>query len=537
MENGGAKTVDSGEARLRALGYKQEFKRDFNLFTNSAISFSIISILTGITSSFSIAYNNGGPVSLIWGWFWVAIMTMSVGIAMAEIVSSLPSSGGPYFWSAELATRRWSPFAAWMTGWFNLLGQAAVTAGIDFALASHISAMWVLSNGYILTQSQLLLVYFIILLLHALINFLPTRFLALWNAASVVWHVLGTFVLIILLPAVAPVHQSGAYVFTTFNSDTSASGVPSSGYLFLLGILMSQFTLTGFDACGHMSEETRNADVSAPWGIIVALGTSAVVGWGYIMALLFSIQDPTDLATGNANGYMIGQIYYDAFNARFGTGTGGIVAMGIPMIAMFFCGGSSVTSNSRMLWSFSRDGALPGYKLWSSVNPWTKTPVNAVLFMVTLAFILGLPMLSSTIAFQAVVSISVIGLYISYAIPIAIRLLNNKQFQPGPFHLGKIGLVIGWIAVGWVVFITAVFIMPTAFPVTRDNLNYAGVAVGIVLLGALLFFFFPFIGAYRWYRGERHTIEDFSAHRDAAQNDNIQNPKSGKLPGSNGSIN
>ena len=99
--------------------------------------------------------------------------------------------------------------------------------------------------------------------------------------------------------------------------------------------------------------------------------------------------------------------------ARFGTGTGGIVAMGIPMIAMFFCGGSSVTSNSRMLWSFSRDGALPGYKLWSSVNPWTKTPVNAVLFMVTLAFILGLPMLSSTIAFSAVVSISVIGLYIS----------------------------------------------------------------------------------------------------------------------------
>ena len=87
--------------------------------------------------------------------------------------------------------------------------------------------------------------------------------------------------------------------------------------------------------------------------------------------------------------------------------------MGIPMIAMFFCGGSSVTSNSRMLWSFSRDGAVPGYKLWSSVNPWTKTPVNAVLFMVTLAFILGLPMLSSTIAFQAVVSISVIGLYIS----------------------------------------------------------------------------------------------------------------------------
>jgi amino acid transporter len=106
-----------------------------------------------------------------------------------------------------------------------------------------------------------------------------------------------------------------------------------------------------------------------------------------------------------------------AMQARFGTGSGGIVAMGIPMIAMFFCGGSSVTSNSRMLWSFSRDGALPGYKLWSSVNPWTKTPVNAVIFMVTLAFILGLPMLSSNTAFAAVISISTIGLYISCECP------------------------------------------------------------------------------------------------------------------------
>ncbi|CAL5221654.1 g3881 [Coccomyxa viridis] len=392
-------------------------------------------------------------------------------------------------------------------------------------------------DGSDLKAAMFLRCMYVILFLHALINFLPTRFLALWNAASTVWHIIGTAVLIILLPAVAPTHQSSAFVFTEFDSDTSASGVPSSGYLFLLGILMSQFTLTGFDACGHMSEETKNADVSAPWGIVVALGTSAVVGWGYLMALLYSIQDTSDLTTGSANGYISGQIYYDAFLARFGTGTGGVVALGVPMIAMFFAGGSSVTSNSRMLWSFSRDGALPGYKLWSSVNPWTKTPVNAVMFMVTLSFILGLPMLKSVSAFSAVISISTIGLYISYAIPICIRLLNNKEFQPGPFYLGKAGIVIGWIAVGWVTFITAVFVMPLTFPVTTDNLNYAGVAVGIVLVGALLSFFFPGVGAYKWYRGERHTIDDFSAHRQATRDaEGMQNPKSGKLASSNGSI-
>ena len=129
-------------------------------------------------------------------------------------------------------------------------------------------------------------------------------------------------------------------------------------------------------------------------------------------------------------------ICHDDPQARFGTGTGGIVAMGIPMIAMFFCGGSSVTSNSRMLWSFSRDGALPGYKLWSSVNPWTKTPVNAVMFMVTLAFILGLPMLSSVTAFSAVISISTIGLYISCETPLASPCLHLRWLGATRHHAG-----------------------------------------------------------------------------------------------------
>ena len=152
----------------------------------------------------------------------------------------------------------------------------------------------------------------------------------------------------------------------------------------------------------------------------------------YIKALLFPEPLPAHTKARAYDRLLALDIRKCSAQARFGTGTGGIVAMGIPMIAMFFCGGSSVTSNLRMLWSFSRDGALPGYKLWSSVNPWTKTPVNAVLFMVTLAFILGLPMLSSTIAFQAVVSISVIGLYISCEPSLAFVPL---LCLPSPLHL------------------------------------------------------------------------------------------------------
>lgn len=521
--------MDSGEARLKALGYKQELKRDFTLASNTAISFSIISTLLGITGSLPVAYNNGGAPSAVWGWILACSMSMTVALSMAEIVSSLPSSGGPYFWAIHLApkTGKSPAFAGWMTGWFNLLGQVAITAGIDFTLANQIACMFALSNGTVLTPQQLLACYAVVLVVHGLVNSFSTKILSYMSIFSGGWHLVGVIVVSILLPCVAPVHQSASFVFTDFQGvGITTTGVPNNAYIFFLGMLMAQFTLTGYDACGHMSEETVEADKTAALGIVLAVGCSAIAGLMYILALMFSVQDPGNLLTGNANGYVGGQIYFDAFNARFGSGTGGIVAFGIPTVAAFCCGAMSVASNSRMLWSFSRDGGVPGYKIWSSVNKYTGTPINAVWAMVTLAFILALPLLNSTVAFSAVISISTVGLYISYGIPILMRLINHKDFEPGPFNLGMFGPLIGTIACLWVAFLTVIFVLPNVYPVTYETLNYAPVAVGIVLFGALGAWVLPCgWGAKDWFRGEKHNLDPSVENGESFKDDSLQGQK------------
>eukprot|EP00891_Asterochloris_glomerata_P002201 jgi/Astpho2/2201/Aster-03190 len=437
------------------------------------------------------------------------------------MVAQSVSSGGPYFWASVLGGAEWGPFFAWVTGYFNLLGQVAVTAAIEYTFANHVSAMVLLSTGgaTVFSQGQLLGVYTAVLVCHAFLNIFSTKINALLNSISAVWHIVGVVVCIIVLPAVAPSHQSAKYVFTDFEGTaTNAGDIGNNGYIFLVGMLMSQFAISGYDACAHMSEETKGADRSAPWAIIMAVSSSAVTGFAYLLSLTFSIQDPSTVADGTANGYITGQIFFDAFQARYGHGGGGIVLMGIPAIAMFFCGMSSLASNSRqvftrcklsteasMLWSFSRDGGMPFSFLWSRVNKFFGIPVNAVFFMAIFAFILGLPMLKSYVAFSAVVSISTIGLYISYALPVLLRLtFTRREFVPGPFSLGIFSIPVGIAAVTWVAFVTAIFVMPTAFPVSSENLNYSGVAVGIVLFGSLAWWFFPvrtgrFAGARYWY--------------------------------------
>ncbi|GAB4822974.1 hypothetical protein N2152v2_010020 [Parachlorella kessleri] len=510
----------SDEAKLAQMGYKQELKRSLSGFHNFAISFTVVSILTGLTSLYGTGFAYGGPVAIIWGWVITSTMTLMVALSMAEICSAYPTSGALYFWSAKLAGPAYAPLASWITGWFNLLGQMAVTAGIDFGLATFLSTIITLSTGtrtdesaFVATNGQLLGIYAAVLFAHGLLNTFAVRILAFLNGISVIWHVVGTAAFVIALPAVAPSHQSAKYVFSHFNHNPD-SGIDNSFYIFILGLLMSQFTLTGYDASGHLSEETRNAATTAARGIVLTVMVSFLVGLAYLISITFSIQDPDNLfnpdsATGGS--YAFAQVVWDAFYARYNTGTGGIVLMGIPLIGQFFCGAASITSNSRMLYAFSRDGAVPGSRWWHSINSFTKTPIYAVWASVVVAFLLGLPVLNSTVVFAAVTSIATIGLYISYVVPIVLRItVARKTFQRGPLHLGRFSLIVGWLATFWVAFITVVFVLPTVYPVTKDTLNYASVAVGVVLVFSVGWWV---VDARRWFKGPIKQVDsDDSAY-------------------------
>lgn len=475
MESNSSLASDQSDVkRLHELGYAQELKRRMTAFSNFAVSFTIISILSGCLTLYGFGLNTGGPAAMTLGWPIVGILVTLVGLAMAEVCSSYPTAGGLYFWSAKLARR--NPAAwSWFTGWFNLLGQIAVTAGIDFGLASFIGAFLNLTLGIAPTPPLIILIYGVVLVAHALLNTFGIRLVALLNDISVWWHVIGVIVIVAAVMIGAPRLQSPTWVFTEFVNNT---GFSSGLYVFLLGLLVAQYTFTGYDASAHMTEETVNAAVAGPKGIVNSILMSLVAGWVLLIGITFAIQD-YDAVLTSATGVPPVQIFLDSVGP-----TGGILLLLIVIGAQFFCGMASVTANSRMLYAFARDGAVPGSRLWHSINPKTRTPTNSIWFCTIFAFILGLPYLWNTTAYAAVTSIAVIGLYISYVIPIFLRLRAGESFQRGPWHLGRWSYIVGWIAVLWVVFIGILFSLPQVNPITPLTFNYAPIAVIVVLVFA-----------------------------------------------------
>ncbi|KAF5391193.1 hypothetical protein D9757_003140 [Collybiopsis confluens] len=545
-------TILNDEAELARMGYKQELRRELGLMQNFGVSFSIISVITGIPSLFLYGLQTGGPAGMFGGW----IVTHSLLHDGCWAGNGRDLQRSSYLWwtiflgrniapdfpvfdrssqAAMLSPPKKAPIASWITGWFNLLGQVAVTTGpfavteynfkkiqhdpilgISFACASFISTLSTFNTGFVPTANTQIGVYAAVLFSQGLINTFGVSVLHWLNNISVAWHAIGTFSLVVAVLVKAPTHQSAHFVFQTFIDGTGGwSERASPAYVAIIGILMAQYTLTGFDASAHMTEETTNAAMSGSIGniyilfhnvyshvgtagIIMAIGVSALLGLFLLLGPLFSIQD-LDNTINSPTGQPVAQIFLDCVGEE-----GAIVLMIIVIGAMYFCGTFSVTSNSRMMFSFARDNGIPGSKFFAYVNTSWKSPIRTVWLACTLSFILGLPSLGSSVAFSAATSIATIGLYTSYGIPIALRLIYRKKFVRGPFHLGVFSSPI---AAGRthreLLMPSADVLYVTETPVTSKSLNYAVVAVGIVIVFSAGYWL---LSARNWYTGPIRQI-------------------------------
>ncbi|MEV6830528.1 amino acid permease [Amycolatopsis sp. NPDC051102] len=482
--------ADDDSARLHQLGYAQELKRTMSAFSNFAVSFTIISILSGCLTLYGTGMKTGGPAAMIWGWVLVGFFVLLVGLGMAEVCSSYPTAGGLYYWAAKLAPRNGAAWS-WFTGWFNLIGQIAVTAGIDFGAALFLNAFLDLQWGFAATPGHTIILLAIILVVHGLLNTFGVRLVAILNNVSVWWHLVGVLVIVGVLTFVPAKHQDAGFVFGEFVNKT---GWSSPIYVFALGLLLAQYTLTGYDASAHMTEETKSAAKAGPRGIVMSIVVSLVAGWILLIGLTFAIQD-YDGAVNSGTGVPPAQIFIDAT----GVTTGKFLLL-ICIGAQLFCGMSSVTANSRMIYAFARDGAIPGSGFWHRINKRTQTPTNAVWLAAVGALILALPYLWSATAYYAVTSIAVVGLYVAYVIPVFLRVRRGDSFEAGPWNLGKWGRPVGIIASIWVVFIFVLFMLPPASPVTVDSFNYTPIAFLVVLGGAGLWWV---VSARKWFTGPK----------------------------------
>ena len=479
QRSAGAVLLDDDQ-RLHELGYPRKLSRRLTWFDNFAVSFTIINIIAGVFTGFGEGFTAGGPRTLVWGWIVVSTLILFVGAAMAEICSAYPTSGALYYWAAKLAKRHNAAWS-WFTGWLNFAGQIAGTAATDFAAASFINILIGLEwSSYNPTKYTTLLIFGAILLVHALANTYTVKLVGLLNRISVWWLLIGALVIVGVLVFKPTHHQPASFVFTHFNN---ATGFSSGLYAGMLGLLSTAWVFTGFDASAHMTEETSSAAVSAPRGIVRSIAYSGVGGFILLLALLFSVQN-YDNELNSGTGFPSAQIVLDA--------AGGAPAKLLLLIvvgALLFCGLANMTSNSRQIFAFSRDGAIPGSQLWHSVNPRTGTPVKSVWFAAVGAFLLVLPSLWSSTAFFAVVSVNVIGLFGSYAIPIFLRLRRGDDFEPGPWNLGRWSKPIAAVAVAWVLLSSILFLLPESSPITWHSLNYAPIALGVVLLISAVWWF------------------------------------------------
>jgi len=302
------RALDDDERRLHEMGYAQELRRTMSGFSNFAVSFTIISILSGCLTLYGFGLNTGGPAVIVWGWPFVGIMTLFVGLAMAEVCSSFPTAGGLYYWSAKLAASN-GPAWSWFTGWFNFLGQVAVTAGIDFGAAFFLNALLDLQFGFDTRPWHTILLFGIILAVHGALNTFGVSLVAKLNDVSVWWHVLGVLVIVGVLVVVPDEHQSAEFVFSEFVNNTEIS---STFYVALIGLLLAQYTFTGYDASAHMTEETRDAARSGPRGIVGSIVVSLVAGWVLLIGLTFAIQSYDNAVAAPDTGVPPAQIFVDA---------------------------------------------------------------------------------------------------------------------------------------------------------------------------------------------------------------------------------
>jgi amino acid transporter len=511
--------LSADERQLAELGYSQELHRSWSGFSNFAISFSIISILAGCFTTFGQAWNNGGPVAISIGWPVISLFILVIGLCMSELVSAYPTSGGIYWWASKLGGVK----AGYYTGWLNLSGLVAILASVAYGAAIYLNTFIDLfSDGYagsFLGGNYLYQQFFWFAVLMAVItavNIFSSHLLAVINNVSVWWHVFGAAIVVLVLIFGPDAHQSVSFVFTErINNSGFGDGSTFWLYVLPLGFLLTQYTITGYDASAHLSEETQGAANSAAKGIWQSILYSAIGGWILLLAFLFAATD-TDFINSfdtTVNPYGGGNVI--AVLASSLSPAMLKLVIFISMSGQIYCSTACMTSTSRMVFAFSRDGAIPGSKLWSKVNV-NGTPRNAVLLSAVAGLVLTLPALykspsGAPTAFYAVVSIGVLGLYLAFAIPIWYRWKAGDAWKSGAWTLGRKYKWMCLVAVGEIAITSIYFILPFApagVPWNKDftwtAVNYAPLVMLVLLVGLWIGWH---VSVKHWFTGPKITVD------------------------------
>jgi len=443
---------------LAKFGYKQDLLRQMGGFSNFAISFSIISILTGLISMFGYGVQLVGGFAY-WTWVVVAFFQLFNALAMGEMASSFPLAGGLYPWARHLS----SPRVGWWVGWINMIAWWAVSVAIDFSLGTLLAG----SNWFGLqpTTWTKVILTLAIMTIHMFMNIFGIKVVAWFNDFSVWVHMIGVVLLFVLLltlghaqPGLSVFHPQSLTLGETAGS-TIATPLDSPSKLllaFLPAILMSAWTLTAFDASADVSEETKDPQHTVPWGMVIAVVASFFFGSFVLLGLIHSLPAAGDITQGMVDAGLASWVITNVMHGFLG-----VLMLAIISLAQFACGLSSMTVFHRVIWSLSRDGNLPFSSVLVKVSKRGAPYMAAIVGTVAMALLITLAKVLSTVT-----SIATVGFYFGYFIVIVLAIrakFTGRWKEHGPWSIGKFWLPVAIVAILWNLYISVAVCLPPNF--------------------------------------------------------------------------
>ncbi len=497
---------------LHGLGYAQELLRTMGGFSNFAISFSIISILTGAVILYDYGLAWAGTAAVMIGWPLVTVFVLAIAASMSELASAYPTAGGLYYWASRMKNKNWG----WWTAWFNLIGQFAIVAGIDYAAAGFLNGAILdhLTGGSFNTTEIIggvlngqLVTMGVILLIQLALNIAGINLVALINQISVWWHIVIVAAVVVFIFVTGKPDQSGLSLGQIQPLDQAGSWNNDLGFVnlqygpaisypvvlaFFFSLLQANWTYTGYDASAHVAEETVGARMASAWGVFLSVAVSAVVGYVFLVALSTHLPNLATLfpATLDATTTPASSQYY------FGGGVavisileynlgnfGDVLSAGIA-IAMWFCGLASVGAAGRMLFAFSRDDGIPGAGWLKRVSHRYRTPANSLVAIAVISWLFTVAtfIVGTGTAIVIVTAISTIFLYAAYGLVIFLGATTPEWLEHRVWSLGRWSKPIAWVAVFWVLVLMVLFSFPTS-----GNISWPFM-IGVVVL--LLVYYF-----------------------------------------------
>ncbi|RKL02447.1 hypothetical protein BFJ68_g12004 [Fusarium oxysporum] len=443
--------VSSDDAlRLAQLGHTQELRRQYSLFSLCALCVCLMATWEALSSVVATALITGGAPCLFYNY------------SLGEIASIYPTAGGQYHWVAALAPASIRSTASWVTGWVSIGGQVVLTSSAAFAAGLQMQALIIVNNEtYVPERWQGMLFYWLVLVYALALNIWGDRLLPYTNTVSGAIHVIGFVTIVVVLGVMAP-KNSASFVFTEV---TNSSGWSNDGVSWLVGLLSAVYPFLGVTVNGLM-------------------------GLVYVIIFLFST-GPLEKLLATPTGFPFMQIFLDATKSQAGCTVLSVIITCTAVAATV----AGVTSTSRTLWAFARDKSTPFDKQLSKVDKRLQIPVYAVVVVTVLQMLLGLIYLGNTTAFNAILSMSIIGMYVSYAFPIIAMLFARKGLQTsngfGPFKLGHIaGPAANVISLIWITVVVIFSTFPSAMPVTPQNMNYSIVVMAGWLFAGIAYYVF-----------------------------------------------